>query len=72
MNASILWSPQVGGQPPRLTKLTSATASVSRHRALTDKEVEWGSERVRHYLRRSFGAVKAIECARADIDALNT
>jgi hypothetical protein len=34
---------------------------------LTDAEVEWWSDRVRHYIRRSFSTVRAMDRAFTDL-----
>lgn len=73
MTASTNWWSEGGGQRPLLTKRASGGERAKRPppRPMTPQEVDWATERVKHYLRLSFLAVPAIERAVADLRALN-
>jgi hypothetical protein len=56
--APSLWNPKLGDLP-QLRKLAK--------REISDEEVEWWSERVRHYTRQSFSIVRAMDRATYDL-----
>lgn len=63
MATAPLWNPKLGDLP-QLRKLAQPNYS--------DKDIDWMSERVRHYVRQGSQVVYAIDRAKTDFRKLNS